>query len=196
MSVVGYGRNYREEYLKIDLNNGTKIITFDNWEIVKDVEFGETHYPEIHKSALGYASKVSARIPMKMKVTFRLAYPKTVGKLNDILAYTRDRYNMRVFLYGFSQWPAASPAWVHPNSFDMDAVIEFPNDLVWRQIARGEGFNRETEPEIIFWESASLKLPTQNENSGIFTLPGDGVTSNVVTKIPVILTQSGTPKTN
>jgi hypothetical protein len=182
-------RNYREKYLEIILNGGVITLTFDNWEVVEDVKFGETHYPERFDSQMGSATKVSARRPLSMKVVFRLAYPRTIGKLNDLLAYTRDRYTMDVRLWGWRTWPAASPTFVTPAYKQYAMIVEHPADLSWNYQARGEGQNKDIRPEFTFWTTERLTLPEKTDLSGGLILSQDGSPLIVATTA-----DSGIPK--
>jgi hypothetical protein len=187
----GRGAGYRETYVQLFFNNMTTEITFDNWEVSQDIKFGERHFPEVSKSAMGKASKVSARIPLSFEVSFNLCYPKTIGKLNDILAITRDRYTLLVRVWGAREWPASSPAFVTPAFWEIPCILEFPESLSWRHIARGQGISKDTKPVFIFHESERLAEPaTQDILSGQLVLAGDG--SNLVLSAGIA---TGIPKT-
>lgn len=191
--VGGYGSGYRQKYVEILLNAGTRVLTFDNWEVTDDIQFGESHYPEIFNSAMGYATKVSARQPMMWKVAFNLTYPSTIGKLNDLIAFTRDRYQMEVRIWGAREWPAASTQFVTPAYYNMEAIVEWPRDLSWRHQSRGQGINKEQKPEFRFYETLPLVLPEKSDLSGGLVLAGDG--STIVLNAST-LTATGVPKTN
>lgn len=99
-------QNHRvQDFVQFHFNGGWKqggaTICFDNLEITRDLDLFEHCYPEIFKSAAGIATKIARLQPRRIRLPIRIYYPETIAKLNALVAFNCQRYQLVVQIDGY-----------------------------------------------------------------------------------------------